>query len=111
MDQCSPARHPTGHPPLLAHRRGHGLSVGLDVRTRDKECSPAGGSDTRILLQPTGCSPIRDSSLVMTRAALLPGVVVGALSRRYLPAHFRPAAVLAVSSASAVVLLVRSLMG
>ena len=54
---------------------------------------------------------LRDSSLVMTRAALLPGVVVGALSRRYLPADFRPAAVLAVSSASAVVVLVRSLMG
>jgi len=45
------ARHPTGHPPLLAHRWGHGLSVGLDDRTRDNECSPAGGSDTRILLQ------------------------------------------------------------
>jgi len=25
--------------------------VGLDDRTRDNECSPAGGSDTRILLQ------------------------------------------------------------
>jgi hypothetical protein len=35
--------------------------VGLDSRTRDKQCSPAGGSDTRILLQLTGCSPIRDT--------------------------------------------------
>jgi hypothetical protein len=45
--QCSSARHPTGHPLLLTHRRGHGLSVGLDERTRDTQCSPAGGSDTR----------------------------------------------------------------
>src|SRR3954471_21109913 len=51
MDQCSLARHPTGHPLLLTNRRGHGLSVGLDPRTRDTECSPAGGSDPRILLQ------------------------------------------------------------
>jgi hypothetical protein len=51
MDQCSLARHPTGHPPLLTNRRGHGLNVGLDPRARDTECSPAGGSDTRILLQ------------------------------------------------------------
>jgi len=51
MDQCSLARHPTGHPLLLAHRRGHGLNVGLDVRARDTQCSPAGGSDTRILLE------------------------------------------------------------
>jgi hypothetical protein len=47
MDQCSSARHPTGHPLLLTNRRGHGLSVGLDERTRDTQCSPAGGSDTR----------------------------------------------------------------
>ncbi len=45
------ARHPTGHPLLLTNRRGHGLKLGLEKRTRDKECSPAGGSDTRILLQ------------------------------------------------------------
>jgi hypothetical protein len=51
MDQCSLARHPTGHPLLLTNRRGHGLKLGLEKRTRDTECSPAGGSDTRILLQ------------------------------------------------------------
>jgi hypothetical protein len=45
------ARHPTGHPLLLAHRRAHGLNVGLDDRTRDNKCSPAGGSDIRILLE------------------------------------------------------------
>jgi len=45
------AGHPTGHPLLLTNRRGHGLSVGLDHRTRDTQCSPAGGSDTQILLQ------------------------------------------------------------
>jgi hypothetical protein len=45
------ARHPTGHPLLLTNRRGHGLKLGLEDRTRDKECSPAGGSDTRILLE------------------------------------------------------------
>ena len=50
MDQCSAARHPTGHPLLLTNRRGHGLKLGLEKRTRDKQCSPAGGSDTRILL-------------------------------------------------------------
>ena len=43
--------------------------------------------------------------------ALLLGVVVGALSRRHLPAHFVRPAVLVVSAASALVLLVRSLMG
>jgi len=48
---------------------------------------------------------------VVTRAALLLGVVVGALSRRHLPAHFVRPAVLVVSSASALVLLVRSLVG
>jgi len=45
------ARHPTGHPLLLTNRRGHGLKLGLEERTRDTECSPTGGSDTRILLQ------------------------------------------------------------
>ena len=35
MDQCSPARHPTGHPPLLTNRRGHRLKVGLEKRTWD----------------------------------------------------------------------------
>jgi hypothetical protein len=45
------ARHPTGHPLLLTNRRGHGLKLGLENRTRDTECSPAGGSDIRILLQ------------------------------------------------------------
>jgi hypothetical protein len=44
------ARHATGHPLLLTNRRGHGLKLGLEKRTRDKKCSPAGGSDTRILL-------------------------------------------------------------
>jgi uncharacterized membrane protein YfcA len=47
-------------------------------------------------------------TLVITRAALL-GVVVGALSRRHVPAHFVRLAVLVVSSASALVLLVRCL--
>jgi hypothetical protein len=27
MDQCSSARHPTGHPLLLTNRRGHGRSL------------------------------------------------------------------------------------
>jgi uncharacterized membrane protein YfcA len=43
--------------------------------------------------------------------ALLIGVVVGALSRRHLPAHRVRVAVLAVSALSAVVLVVRSLLG
>ena len=43
--------------------------------------------------------------------ALLLGVVVGALSRRHLPASFVRPAVLVVSAASALVLLVRSLIG
>ena len=43
--------------------------------------------------------------------ALLIGVVVGALSRRHLPAHRVRTAVLAVSALSAVVLVVRSLVG
>jgi uncharacterized protein len=43
--------------------------------------------------------------------ALLLGVVAGALSRRHLPADFVRPAVLVVSAASALVLLVRSLMG
>ena len=47
---------------------------------------------------------------MVTRAALLLGVVVGALSRRHVPAHFVRLAVLVVSSASALVLLVRCLM-
>jgi hypothetical protein len=47
---------------------------------------------------------------VVTRAALLLGVVVGALSRRHVPAHFVRLAGLVVSSASALVLLVRCLM-
>jgi hypothetical protein len=40
------ARHPTGHPLLLAHRRGHGLKLGLEKRTRDNQCSRTGGSDS-----------------------------------------------------------------
>src|SRR3954454_4808677 len=51
-----------------------------------------------------------DSSLVFTGAALLLGVVVSALSRRHVPALFVRLAVLVVSSASALVLLVRCLM-
>lgn len=43
--------------------------------------------------------------------ALLLGVVVGALSRRHLPADFVRPAVLVVSAASALVLLVRSTIG
>jgi uncharacterized membrane protein YfcA len=43
--------------------------------------------------------------------AVLLGVVAGALSRRHLPAHLVRPAVLVVSAASALVLLVRSLMG
>ena len=43
--------------------------------------------------------------------ALLVGVVVGALSRRHLPVGFVKPAVLVVSATSALVLLVRSLMG
>jgi uncharacterized membrane protein YfcA len=43
--------------------------------------------------------------------ALLIGVVVGALSRRHLPAHRVRTAVLAVSALSATVLVVRSLLG
>jgi uncharacterized membrane protein YfcA len=42
--------------------------------------------------------------------ALLLGVVVGALSRRHLPVHLVRPAVLAVSAASALVLLVRSIL-
>ena len=55
------ARHPTGHPLLLTNRRGHGLKLGLEKRTRDNQCSPAGGSDTRSCCRTTGCSPIRDT--------------------------------------------------
>jgi hypothetical protein len=47
---------------------------------------------------------------VITRAALLLGVVVSALSRGHVPAHFVRLAGLVVSSASALVLLVRWLM-
>jgi len=47
---------------------------------------------------------------VVTRAAPLLGVVVGALSHRHAPAHFIRLAVLVVNSASALVLLVRCLM-
>ena len=62
MDQCSTARHPTGHPPLLTNRRGHCLKVGLEKRTWDNTSAhPPAARTPDPAAQTTGCSPIRDA--------------------------------------------------
>jgi hypothetical protein len=79
MDQCSRARHPTGHPLLLTNRRGHGLKQGLDKRTRDNQRSPVGGSDTRILLQTDRTQPHEGYPWNAADGAREAGVGVGAV--------------------------------